>query len=185
MCCALSGAVIGSQVSSDLRAEFPSASADITEVARQCDGDLRAVSHSEMCQPWECEHISVSSRSEGKQTGRRGRSTSLKERQPVRPQNERANSLDNERSPDTRHHLQVCTALLPLHHSQLASPPLPPFPSSSSSVPAGKELGPAASGRREFMSWRKFYLSFSLLGFASLHLCQPAINLKHWNRLLE
>lgn len=49
----------------------------------------------------------LSSRSEGKQTGRRGRSTSLKERQPVRPQNERANSLDNERSPDTRHHLQV------------------------------------------------------------------------------
>ncbi|NXR67589.1 PACS2 protein, partial [Rhadina sibilatrix] len=51
--------------------------------------------------------IPGSSRSEGKQTGRRGRSTSLKERQPVRPQNERANSLDNERSPDTRHHLQI------------------------------------------------------------------------------
>uniref|UniRef100_A0A8D0GD34 Phosphofurin acidic cluster sorting protein 2 n=1 Tax=Sphenodon punctatus TaxID=8508 RepID=A0A8D0GD34_SPHPU len=51
--------------------------------------------------------ISSTSRSEGKQTGRRGRSTSLKERQPARPQNERANSLDNERSPDTRHHLQV------------------------------------------------------------------------------
>ncbi|XP_059584243.1 phosphofurin acidic cluster sorting protein 2 isoform X1 [Alligator mississippiensis] len=47
------------------------------------------------------------SRPEGKQAGRRGRSTSLKERQPVRPQNERANSLDNERSPDTRHHLQI------------------------------------------------------------------------------
>ncbi|XP_053567691.1 phosphofurin acidic cluster sorting protein 2 [Bombina bombina] len=44
---------------------------------------------------------------EGKQTGRRGRSTSLKERQPARPQNERANSLDNERSPDTRNHLQI------------------------------------------------------------------------------
>uniref|UniRef100_A0A8C3P5E4 Phosphofurin acidic cluster sorting protein 2 n=1 Tax=Cyanoderma ruficeps TaxID=181631 RepID=A0A8C3P5E4_9PASS len=53
--------------------------------------------------------IIPSTRSEGKQAGRRGRSTSLKERQPVRPQNERANSLDNERSPDTRHHLQVCT----------------------------------------------------------------------------
>ncbi|XP_053928648.1 phosphofurin acidic cluster sorting protein 2 isoform X13 [Cuculus canorus] len=51
--------------------------------------------------------IPPTSRSEGKQTGRRGRSTSLKERQPVRPQNERANSLDNERSPDTRHHLQI------------------------------------------------------------------------------
>ncbi|NWS75817.1 PACS2 protein, partial [Crotophaga sulcirostris] len=51
--------------------------------------------------------IPSASRSEGKQTGRRGRSTSLKERQPVRPQNERANSLDNERSPDTRHHLQI------------------------------------------------------------------------------
>ncbi|XP_028916762.1 phosphofurin acidic cluster sorting protein 2 isoform X1 [Ornithorhynchus anatinus] len=50
--------------------------------------------------------IPSTSRSEGKQTGRRGRSTSLKERQPVRPQNERANSLDNERSPDTRNHLQ-------------------------------------------------------------------------------
>ncbi|XP_052522611.1 phosphofurin acidic cluster sorting protein 2 isoform X4 [Tympanuchus pallidicinctus] len=51
--------------------------------------------------------IIPSTRSEAKQTGRRGRSTSLKERQPVRPQNERANSLDNERSPDTRHHLQI------------------------------------------------------------------------------
>ncbi|XP_074007335.1 phosphofurin acidic cluster sorting protein 2 isoform X1 [Numenius arquata] len=51
--------------------------------------------------------IIPSTRSEGKHTGRRGRSTSLKERQPVRPQNERANSLDNERSPDTRHHLQI------------------------------------------------------------------------------
>uniref|UniRef100_A0A8C9VBU4 Phosphofurin acidic cluster sorting protein 2 n=1 Tax=Scleropages formosus TaxID=113540 RepID=A0A8C9VBU4_SCLFO len=39
--------------------------------------------------------------------GRRGRSTSLKERQPSRPQNERANSLDNERSLDTRCHLQI------------------------------------------------------------------------------
>lgn len=46
-------------------------------------------------------------RSEGKQAGRRGRSTSLKERQPARPQNERANSLDNERCPDTRSQLQV------------------------------------------------------------------------------
>ncbi|XP_048371576.1 phosphofurin acidic cluster sorting protein 2-like isoform X1 [Sphaerodactylus townsendi] len=51
--------------------------------------------------------IITSVRSEGKQTGRRGRSTSLKERQPARQQNERANSLDNERSPDTRHHLQI------------------------------------------------------------------------------
>ncbi|KAG7277093.1 hypothetical protein CRUP_031306 [Coryphaenoides rupestris] len=34
-------------------------------------------------------------------------STSLKERQPSRPQNERANSLDNERSLDTRCHLQI------------------------------------------------------------------------------
>ncbi|XP_040189298.1 phosphofurin acidic cluster sorting protein 2 isoform X2 [Rana temporaria] len=45
-------------------------------------------------------------RLEGKQTGRRGRSTSLKERQTSKPQNERANSLDNERSPDTKNHLQ-------------------------------------------------------------------------------
>nr|XP_033808091.1 phosphofurin acidic cluster sorting protein 2 isoform X1 [Geotrypetes seraphini] len=51
--------------------------------------------------------IIPSTRTEGKQAGRRGRSTSLKERQPVRPQNERANSLDNERSPDTRNHLQI------------------------------------------------------------------------------
>ncbi|TFK06898.1 CMP-N-acetylneuraminate-beta-galactosamide-alpha-2,3-sialyltransferase 1 [Platysternon megacephalum] len=51
--------------------------------------------------------IPSTSRPEGKQTGRRGRSTSLKERQPAKPQNERANSLDNERSPDTRHHLQI------------------------------------------------------------------------------
>eukprot|EP00079_Xenopus_tropicalis_P038298 XP_017952069.1 PREDICTED: phosphofurin acidic cluster sorting protein 2 isoform X2 [Xenopus tropicalis] len=51
--------------------------------------------------------IIPSTRLEGKQAGRRGRSTSLKERQPARPQNERANSLDNERSPDTRNHLQV------------------------------------------------------------------------------
>ncbi|XP_006839658.1 PREDICTED: phosphofurin acidic cluster sorting protein 2 [Chrysochloris asiatica] len=51
--------------------------------------------------------IIASTRSEGKQAGRRGRSTSLKERQPVRPQNERANSLDNERCPDTRSQLQI------------------------------------------------------------------------------
>ncbi|XP_051879659.1 phosphofurin acidic cluster sorting protein 2 isoform X6 [Pristis pectinata] len=50
--------------------------------------------------------IPSSSRSEGKQPGRRGRSTSLKERQPARQQNERANSLDNERSPEPRQHLQ-------------------------------------------------------------------------------
>uniref|UniRef100_A0A673A4N6 Phosphofurin acidic cluster sorting protein 2 n=1 Tax=Sphaeramia orbicularis TaxID=375764 RepID=A0A673A4N6_9TELE len=47
------------------------------------------------------------SRQEPKVAGRRGRSTSLKERQPSRPQNERANSLDNERSLDTRCHLQI------------------------------------------------------------------------------
>ncbi|XP_071222943.1 phosphofurin acidic cluster sorting protein 2 isoform X1 [Salvelinus alpinus] len=44
---------------------------------------------------------------EAKLAGRRGRSTSLKERQPNRPQNERANSLDNERLLDTRCHLQI------------------------------------------------------------------------------
>lgn len=49
----------------------------------------------------------LSNRSESKPAGRRGRSTSLKERQPARPQNERANSLDNERCPDTRSQLQV------------------------------------------------------------------------------
>uniref|UniRef100_A0A8C2H0M1 Phosphofurin acidic cluster sorting protein 2 n=1 Tax=Cyprinus carpio TaxID=7962 RepID=A0A8C2H0M1_CYPCA len=38
---------------------------------------------------------------------RRGRSTSLKERHTSRPPNERANSLDNERSFDTRCHLQI------------------------------------------------------------------------------
>ncbi|XP_074182849.1 phosphofurin acidic cluster sorting protein 2 isoform X1 [Rhinolophus sinicus] len=48
-----------------------------------------------------------SSRTEGKLAGRRGRSTSLKERQAVRPQNERANSLDSERCPDTRSQLQI------------------------------------------------------------------------------
>ncbi|XP_048217849.1 phosphofurin acidic cluster sorting protein 2 isoform X2 [Perognathus longimembris pacificus] len=48
-----------------------------------------------------------STRSEVKPAGRRGRSTSLKERQPARPQNERANSLDNERCPDTRSPLQI------------------------------------------------------------------------------
>ncbi|XP_036162315.1 phosphofurin acidic cluster sorting protein 2 isoform X4 [Myotis myotis] len=48
-----------------------------------------------------------STRSEAKQAGRRGRSTSLKERQPARPQSERANSLDSERCPDTRSHLQI------------------------------------------------------------------------------
>lgn len=48
-----------------------------------------------------------STRSEGKQAGRRGRSTSLKERQPARPQSERANSLDSERCPDTRSQLQI------------------------------------------------------------------------------
>nr|XP_046223497.1 phosphofurin acidic cluster sorting protein 2-like isoform X1 [Oncorhynchus gorbuscha] len=44
---------------------------------------------------------------EPKLAGRRGRSTSLKERQPNRPQNERANSLDNEHSLDTHCHLQI------------------------------------------------------------------------------
>ncbi|KAL6105225.1 pacs2 [Pungitius sinensis] len=51
--------------------------------------------------------ILSSNRQEPKLAGRRGRSTSLKERQPSRPQNERANSLDNERSLDTRCHLQI------------------------------------------------------------------------------
>uniref|UniRef100_A0A8C2ADI8 Phosphofurin acidic cluster sorting protein 2 n=1 Tax=Cyprinus carpio TaxID=7962 RepID=A0A8C2ADI8_CYPCA len=44
---------------------------------------------------------------EPKLAGRRGRSTSLKERHTSRPPNERANSLDNERSFDTRCHLQI------------------------------------------------------------------------------
>uniref|UniRef100_A0A4W4EP34 Phosphofurin acidic cluster sorting protein 2 n=1 Tax=Electrophorus electricus TaxID=8005 RepID=A0A4W4EP34_ELEEL len=51
--------------------------------------------------------IIPSNRQEPKPTGRRGRSTSLKERQTSRPPNERANSLDNERSPDPRCHLQI------------------------------------------------------------------------------
>ncbi|KAG9336745.1 hypothetical protein JZ751_003093 [Albula glossodonta] len=51
--------------------------------------------------------IIPSNRQEPKLAGRRGRSTSLKERQPSRPQNERANSLDNERCLDTRCHLQI------------------------------------------------------------------------------
>ncbi|XP_068607821.1 phosphofurin acidic cluster sorting protein 2 [Brachionichthys hirsutus] len=51
--------------------------------------------------------IISSNRQEPKLSGRRGRSTSLKERQPSRPQNERANSLDNGRSLDTRCHLQI------------------------------------------------------------------------------
>lgn len=51
--------------------------------------------------------IISSNRQEPKLAGRRGRSTSLKERQPSKPQNERANSLDNERSLDTRCHLQI------------------------------------------------------------------------------
>lgn len=58
-----------------------------------------------------------------------------------------------------------------------------PFPCDPIVVPAGKKLGPAASGRREFMSWLIVYLPSSLLGFTSLLLCQPAINWKHWNRL--
>ncbi|XP_037550587.1 phosphofurin acidic cluster sorting protein 2 [Nematolebias whitei] len=51
--------------------------------------------------------IISSNRQEPKLAGRRGRSTSLKERQPSRPQSERANSLDNERSLDTSCHLQI------------------------------------------------------------------------------
>ncbi|XP_058651369.1 phosphofurin acidic cluster sorting protein 2 isoform X6 [Onychostoma macrolepis] len=51
--------------------------------------------------------IIPSNRVEPKLAGRRGRSTSLKERQTSRPPNERANSLDNERSFDTRCHLQI------------------------------------------------------------------------------
>ncbi|XP_063040440.1 phosphofurin acidic cluster sorting protein 2 isoform X2 [Engraulis encrasicolus] len=56
--------------------------------------------------------IIPSNRQEPKLAGRRGRSTSLKERQPSRPQNERANSLDNERSLDTRLHLQTYVGYL-------------------------------------------------------------------------
>ncbi|XP_041927775.1 phosphofurin acidic cluster sorting protein 2 isoform X3 [Alosa sapidissima] len=56
--------------------------------------------------------IIPSTRQEPKLVGRRGRSTSLKERQPSRPQNERANSLDNERALDTRLHLQTCIGYL-------------------------------------------------------------------------
>lgn len=70
--------------------------------------------HSATCSEHAAHHPScspmpflVSLRSESKPAGRRGRSTSLKERQPARPQNERANSLDNERCPDTRSQLQV------------------------------------------------------------------------------
>uniref|UniRef100_A0A673N8I4 Phosphofurin acidic cluster sorting protein 2-like n=1 Tax=Sinocyclocheilus rhinocerous TaxID=307959 RepID=A0A673N8I4_9TELE len=51
--------------------------------------------------------IIPSNRVEPKLAGRRGRSTSLKERQTSRPPNERANSLDNERLLDTRCHLQI------------------------------------------------------------------------------
>nr|XP_055026029.1 phosphofurin acidic cluster sorting protein 2 isoform X3 [Misgurnus anguillicaudatus] len=51
--------------------------------------------------------IIPSNRVEPKLAGRRGRSTSLKERHTSRPPNERANSLDNERSMDTRCHLQI------------------------------------------------------------------------------
>uniref|UniRef100_A0A8B9RK52 Phosphofurin acidic cluster sorting protein 2 n=1 Tax=Astyanax mexicanus TaxID=7994 RepID=A0A8B9RK52_ASTMX len=51
--------------------------------------------------------IITSNRQEPKLAGRRGRSTSLKERQTSRPPNERANSLDNERSLDPRCHLQI------------------------------------------------------------------------------
>ncbi|XP_015240812.1 PREDICTED: phosphofurin acidic cluster sorting protein 2 isoform X3 [Cyprinodon variegatus] len=51
--------------------------------------------------------IISSNRQETKLAGRRGRSTSLKERQPSRPLNERANSLDNGRALDTRCHLQI------------------------------------------------------------------------------
>ena len=68
-------------------------------------------------------------RSEGKQAGRRGRSTSLKERQPARPQNERANSLDNERCPDTRSPLQV--GALPSAGTPAPPPPAGPGRASS------------------------------------------------------
>lgn len=61
-------------------------------------------------------------RSEAKQAGRRGRSTSLKERQPARPQSERANSLDSERCPDTRSHLQVGAPSSPLPTRPAARP---------------------------------------------------------------
>lgn len=56
---------------------------------------------------WACPSLACPHRTEGKLAGRRGRSTSLKERQAVRPQNERANSLDSERCPDARSQLQV------------------------------------------------------------------------------
>lgn len=56
--CPVGGSISRSQASSDLHAEFPSASADITEFARLGDWDLGAVSHSDLCQLWECKHIS-------------------------------------------------------------------------------------------------------------------------------
>lgn len=49
--CAARSRTISSQASSDLRAEFPSASADITEHARLGAGGSGAVSHSETCLP--------------------------------------------------------------------------------------------------------------------------------------
>ncbi|KAG7229162.1 hypothetical protein INR49_013105 [Caranx melampygus] len=61
--------------------------------------------------------IISSNRQEPKLAGRRGRSTSLKERQPSRPQNERANSLDNERSLDTRCHLQLPDSIILINTS--------------------------------------------------------------------
>ncbi|KAK1893575.1 Phosphofurin acidic cluster sorting protein 2, partial [Dissostichus eleginoides] len=59
--------------------------------------------------------IISSNRQEPKLAGRRGRSTSLKERQPSRPQNERANSLDNERKTvyDQLNHILVSDNQLP------------------------------------------------------------------------
>uniref|UniRef100_A0A8C5GK51 Phosphofurin acidic cluster sorting protein 2-like n=1 Tax=Gouania willdenowi TaxID=441366 RepID=A0A8C5GK51_GOUWI len=60
------------------------------------------------CKMTKTESLIISSnRQEPKLAGRRGRSTSLKERQPIRSLNERANSLDNERCLETRYHLQI------------------------------------------------------------------------------
>ncbi|XP_054987747.1 phosphofurin acidic cluster sorting protein 2 isoform X3 [Sorex araneus] len=76
-----------------------------------------------------------STRSEGKQAGRRGRSTSLKERQPARPQSERANSLDNERCPDARSQLQVGAARRPTQAWRVPGVPGPPVTSPCPQIP--------------------------------------------------
>lgn len=74
-------------------------------------------------------------------------------------------------------------AVSPATHSFSSSPTVScgPFPSGPSAIPAGKELGPAALGRREFMSWLILLSSIQSVGFCQI----VALSARHKLKTLE